>query len=240
MQTFSKTDTGRARNTNQDFVFCQENAVGGFANLFIVADGMGGHNAGDTASRIAVEKVLEQIAKSEKITPVGIWEDAIEVANEQVYNMSKTDESLEGMGTTFVGVTILDDTAYVANIGDSRLYLLSDTFVQVTEDHSLVGEMVRSGQITRDEMRTHPNKNVITRALGITPSVHADCFEVTVKPGDVILLCSDGLCNMLEDTKIQSIIESSRDNVEEAGERLVQAANEAGGKDNISVVLINI
>ncbi len=240
MQTFSKTDTGRARNTNQDYVFCQENAVGRFPNLFIVADGMGGHNAGDTASRIAVEKVLEQIAKSDKITPVGIWEEAVECANEGVYSMSKSDIALEGMGTTLVGVTVFGDTAYVANIGDSRLYLLSESFVQVTEDHSLVGEMVRSGQLAKDEMRTHPNKNVITRALGTTPTVHADCFEIGIKPGDVILLCSDGLCNMLDDNVIQSILENNRGNAQQAVEELICSANEAGGKDNISVILINL
>nr|MBP3598148.1 Stp1/IreP family PP2C-type Ser/Thr phosphatase [Eubacterium sp.] len=240
MQTFSITDTGRTRNANQDYVFCEENAIGSFPNLFIVADGMGGHNAGDTASRMCVEEVVSQIEKSTKVTPIGIFEHAVAVANEKVYQASMSDAALEGMGTTIVATVVLGDTAYIINVGDSRLYAYKDKLRQVTIDHSLVEEMVQSGKIQKEDMRTHPNKNIITRALGTNGSVKADCFEIEVSEGDVLLLCSDGLSNMLEDDRIQEIIEMYKDDMKAAGECLVKEANEAGGKDNISVVLVHI
>ncbi len=240
MQTFSMTDKGRTRNTNQDYVFCEENAVGSFPNLFIVADGMGGHNAGDTASRMCVEEVVSQIEQSTKVTPIGIFEQAVAAANEKVFQASLSEKALNGMGTTIVAAVVLGDTAYIVNVGDSRLYVYKDTFRQVTIDHSLVEEMVQSGKLLKEDMRTHPNKNIITRALGTNSEVKADCFEIEVDEGDVLLLCSDGLSNMLEDEKIERIIRSNRENMVEAGKQLVKAANEAGGKDNISVVLIQV
>lgn len=234
------TDKGRTRNTNQDYVFCEENAVGSFPNLFIVADGMGGHNAGDTASRMCVEEVVSQIEQSTKVTPIGIFEQAVAAANEKVFQASLSEKALNGMGTTIVAAVVLGDTAYIVNVGDSRLYVYKDTFRQVTIDHSLVEEMVQSGKLLKEDMRTHPNKNIITRALGTNSEVKADCFEIEVDEGDVLLLCSDGLSNMLEDEKIERIIRSNRENMGEAGKQLVKAANEAGGKDNISVVLIQV
>ncbi|MCI9411114.1 MAG: Stp1/IreP family PP2C-type Ser/Thr phosphatase [Eubacterium sp.] len=240
MQTFSITDKGRTRNTNQDYVYCEENAVGSFPNLFIVADGMGGHNAGDTASRMCVEEVVSQIEQSTKVTPIGIFEQAVAAANEKVFQASLSDKALNGMGTTIVATVVFGDTAYIVNVGDSRLYVYKDTFRQVTIDHSLVEEMVQSGKLHKEDMRTHPNKNIITRALGTNSDVKADCFEIEVDEGDVLLLCSDGLSNMLEDEKIERIIRSNREDMSEAGRQLVQEANEAGGKDNISVVLIQV
>ena len=206
MQTFSITDTGRTRDANQDYVFCEEHAIGSFPNLFIVADGMGGHNAGDTASRMCVEVVVSQIEKSTKVTPIGILEQAVAAANETVYDASLEDVALYGMGTTLVGTVVFGDTAYVINVGDSRLYAFRDTLKQVTVDHSLVEEMVQSGKLQKEAIRTHPNKNIITRALGTNRTVKADCFEIEVREGDVLLLCSDGLTNMLEDDRIESII----------------------------------
>lgn len=240
MQTFSLTDKGRTRNTNQDYVFCEENAVGSFPNLFIVADGMGGHNAGDTASRMCVEEVVSQIEQSTKVTPIGTFEQAVAAANEKVFQASLSDKALNGMGTTIVATVVFGDTAYIVNVGDSRLYVYKDTFRQVTIDHSLVEEMVQSGKLHKEDMRTHPNKNIITRALGTNSEVKADCFEIEVDEGDVLLLCSDGLSNMLEDEKIERIIRSNREDMSEAGRQLVKEANEAGGKDNISVVLIQV
>ena len=240
MQTFSLTDKGRTRNTNQDYVFCEENAVGSFPNLFIVADGMGGHNAGDTASRMCVEEVVSQIEQSTKVTPIGTFEQAVAAANEKVFQASLSDKALNGMGTTIVATVVFGHTAYIVNVGDSRLYVYKDTFRQVTIDHSLVEEMVQSGKLHKEDMRTHPNKNIITRALGTNSDVKADCFEIEVDEGDVLLLCSDGLSNMLEDEKIERIIRSNREDMSEAGRQLVQEANEAGGKDNISVVLIQV
>ncbi len=240
MQTFSITDTGRTRDANQDYVFCEEHAIGSFPNLFIVADGLGGHNAGDTASRMCVEVVVSQIEKSTKVTPIGILEQAVAAANETVYDASLEDVALYGMGTTLVGTVVFGDTAYVINVGDSRLYAFRDTLKQVTVDHSLVEEMVQSGKLQKEAIRTHPNKNIITRALGTNRTVKADCFEIEVREGDVLLLCSDGLTNMLEDDRIESIIKQYKNDMKKAGEILIEEANEAGGKDNISVVLVRL
>lgn len=240
MNTFSITDTGRVRTSNQDYVFCEENAVGSFPNLFIVADGMGGHKAGDTASRMCVEEVVKQIRDAERRTPVSVLIQAVEAANKAVYEHSLTSDELTGMGTTIVGTTIVGDTAYVINVGDSRLYQLREELKQITVDHSLVEEMVKSGEILKDEMRTHPNKNIITRALGTDTVVRPDCFEIEVKQGDVILLCSDGLTNMIEDYEIEKILKDNLEDLEQAGKKLVDMANQNGGKDNISVVLVRL
>ena len=240
MKSFTITDTGRLRMNNQDFVFCEENAVGSFPNLFIVADGMGGHNAGDTASQLCVNLVAHQIEQTDKKTPVGIFEEAVEIANRTIRQYSIEKPEYAGMGTTMVATTIYDDVAYVVNVGDSRLYQMTDVLRQITIDHSLVEEMVQSGEIRKDEMRTHPNKNIITRALGTDVSVQPDCFEIEVKPGDVFLLCSDGLTNMLEDFRIEEILREHGDELEKAGKVLVDEANAAGGKDNISVVLVMV
>lgn len=240
MKSFSMTDTGRVRNNNQDFVLCEENAVGCFPNLFIVADGMGGHNAGDMASRLCVAKVQEQIRITDKKTPVGVFEEAVKIANDSIRQCASETPEFAGMGTTMVAATVLDDVAYVVNIGDSRLYRMSEDLRQITVDHSLVEEMVQSGEIRKDEMRTHPNKNIITRALGTDETVRPDCFEIQVRQGDVLLLCSDGLTNMLEDSEMEEILRENKNDLEQAGRTLVERANEAGGKDNISVILVRL
>lgn len=240
MEAFAITDVGRLRNSNQDSLFCEENPVGQFPNLFLVADGMGGHQAGDMASRLCIEQVVHSMMSASARTPVSALEGAVASANEKIYAQSKQDTSLSGMGTTLVGVTIEEGVAYIVNVGDSRLYVLKDSLQQITVDHSLVEEMVQSGEIQKEEMRTHPNKNIITRALGTGEIVQPDCFEIEVTSGDVILLCSDGLSNMLEDTKIEQIIREHTDDMKLAGECLVEQANEAGGKDNISVILVRL
>lgn len=240
MDTFSKTDMGRLRNSNQDSVFCDENAVGRFPNLFLVADGMGGHKAGDLASRLCIEEVVSQIQSSTARTPVSAFEQAIDAANQKVFQCANEDYELAGMGTTVVGATVEGNTAYIVNIGDSRLYRMHDWLEQITVDHSLVEEMVQSGEIQKEEMRTHPNKNIITRALGTDSTVRPDYFEIKVEEGDVLLLCSDGLTNMVEDREIETILKTHREDIKLAGENLIQQANEAGGKDNISVILVRL
>ncbi len=139
-----------------------------------------------------------------------------------------------------VAVTIAGGMAVIVNVGDSRLYHMREDLRQITVDHSLVEEMVQSGEIQKDEMRTHPNKNIITRALGTDTSVRPYCFEIEVRKGDVLLLCSDGLTNMLEDDRVEKILQEHQGQIEQAGRELIRQANEAGGKDNISVILIQI
>ena len=239
MKAYAKTDIGSKRTMNQDSVYCNENSVGSFQNLFIVADGMGGHKAGDYASRLCVEKMVDSIKKSKSVTPVTILEEAVTGANTDVLAEAKTNVEYEGMGTTMVACTLQENTLYIANIGDSRLYIINDDIKQITKDHSWVEEMVKKGEITESQARMHPQKNIITRALGIDETVHADYFEVDVRPDDKILMCSDGLTNMVEDDDIEYIVRHSS-SIEKAVENLVAKANENGGKDNITVILVQI
>lgn len=240
MESFAITDTGVKRQTNQDYIFCAENSVGSFPNLFIVADGMGGHKAGDYASRTCVDCVVDSVKQSTLKTPISIMEEAINRANEQILNDSRMYQEYEGMGTTFVSAVVIEMVMYVANIGDSRLYIINDKEIkQITEDHSLVETMIRNGEIGRKEARLHPNKNIITRALGTGPKVTADYFEVNLTKGDVLLMCSDGLSNMMEDDDIMYIVRRYAQ-LDSAGNKLVEKANECGGKDNISILLIRI
>ncbi len=238
MKTFSMTDIGRRRGMNQDYIYTSETPVGNLPNLFIVADGMGGHNAGDFASRYTVEYVVKAIASSGLTEPAALLGEALRQANAKLLNLADTNPQLRGMGTTFVGATVIRDCLRVANVGDSRLYLVNQEITQVTRDHSLVQEMVRMGEMNPDQARVHPDKNIITRAVGAFKDIEADFFEVNLRPGDRILICSDGLTNMIEDSEIRKIMCSQRD-LAESVERLVAAANENGGKDNISVIIID-
>ena len=236
LKTFSITDIGQRRKQNQDYVFTSEIPLGPLSNLFIVADGMGGHNAGDYASKHAIERIVEEVENS-KDSPVETLERAIQSANRYIRVKSRENEDMTGMGTTVVAATITDDVMYVANVGDSRLYIINTEIKQITVDHSLVEEMVRMGGINREQAREHQDKNIITRAIGAEDELEIDFFQVQLKKGDFILLCSDGLTNMIEDEDIRMILLGQKDIVGKA-EALVEAANRNGGKDNISVVLI--
>lgn len=238
MESFSITDIGVKRKMNQDFVFCEQNQVGSLPNLFIVADGMGGHKAGDFASRFSVEKVVEYIQSSKLLSPIRLFEEAIKNVNTLLLDKAKEDPELEGMGTTFVVATIIEDILYVGNIGDSRLYVIHDEIKQITRDHSLVEEMVKNGEIDKSEARFHPNKNIITRALGASGDAIPDFFEVSLKEEDIILMCSDGLSNMIDDTEIFEIVISRKDKIKSAVRALIEKANEYGGKDNITAVIV--
>ena len=237
LKTFSITDIGQKRKINQDYVFSSEKAVGNLPNLFIVADGMGGHKAGEYASKCTVETICDEVKRSFEKNPTIILRKAIEKANENIRMQAQGDANLEGMGTTVVAATLMGKYLQIANVGDSRLYVINDTIKQITRDHSLVEEMVRMGGIDRESARNHPDKNIITRAVGVSEDVEVDFFTVELTPKDTILLCSDGLTNMLTDEEILMIMSGQRDIVEQAG-KLVDAANEKGGKDNISVVLV--
>lgn len=236
MKTFSKIDIGRKREVNQDFVFVSDEPIGNLPNLLVVADGMGGHKAGDFASRFVVESLKEDLARSTEDGPEAMIRKAIQSANHRLIEVAKQDVRLEGMGTTLVVATIIEHTLYFANIGDSRLYLLNENIKQLSKDHSFVQEMVRLGGINAEEAKHHPDKNIITRAIGAKKNVEIDFFEFRIQKGDMILMCTDGLSNMVEDDEMYRIVKSSRDIVE-AATRLVEKANENGGNDNIGVVL---
>lgn len=239
MRAYAKTDIGSKRTMNQDYLYCSTESVGSFQNLFIVADGMGGHKAGDYASKLCVETMVASIEQSAHKTPVSLFEEAVATANKAVFDEARRHAEYEGMGTTVVACTKQDNTLYIANIGDSRLYLIRDGIAQITDDHSLVEEMVKQGNITESEARMHPQKNIITRALGINGEVQADFFEIEVQQDDIILLCSDGLSNMIEDEDMEYIVRNSG-SLQEAGESLIVRANENGGNDNITVVLAEV
>lgn len=237
LRTFSITDIGKRRKLNQDYVFASEQPVGNLANVFIVADGMGGHNAGDYASKYTVETIVSEIQRSTETDPVTILAEAIETANEQVRQKSAESAERKGMGTTVVAATFADKYLQVANVGDSRLYVINSEIKQITRDHSLVEEMIRMGGLDRAAARSHPDKNIITRAIGASDIVEVDFFSVELNPEDIVLMCSDGLTNMLEDEEIRMIL-SGQEDIGEKAEKLVKAANQNGGSDNISVILI--
>lgn len=237
MKSFGITDIGRKRKVNQDYLFFSDEPVGCFPNLYIVADGMGGHKAGDYASRYTIERVVASVSRNTGEEPIAIMKEAINKANELLVAESREDESKSGMGTTLVIGTIIGNKLFVANIGDSRLYVVGQNMRQITRDHSLVDEMVRLGEINADEARVHPDKNIITRAVGTSDHVEADFFEVEITADDTILLCTDGLTNMVRDDEILDIIKKY-DNAQAATMQLVKEANANGGRDNITVMII--
>lgn len=238
LKTFSLTDIGKKRTMNQDFVYTSEAPVGNLPNLFIVADGMGGYNGGGFASSHTVEVISNVAAASPETNPRKILENAIIVANKEIRKKASESEELEGMGTTVVACTIAGDVLHVANVGDSRLYIVNDEIRQITEDHSYVEEMIKVGGLDRESARTHPQKNIITRAVGAEDYIIPDFFTVKLKSSDIVLMCTDGLTNMVCDDDILTIIRKERDIVGKA-EGLISAANDNGGKDNVGVILID-
>ena len=237
LKTCSLTDIGRKRKVNQDYIYASEQPVGNLPNLFIVADGMGGHKAGDYASKYAVETICNVAEHSFEKNPAVLLNRAIDAANEHIRMKAGEDESLQGMGTTVVAAICTGKYLQVANVGDSRLYIVGKEIRQITQDHSLVAEMVRAGVIDKELARNRQDKNIITRAVGASETVEVDFFTVELQEDDMVLLCSDGLTNMLKDEEILTIIQSQKD-ITDRAHALVFAANERGGKDNISVVLI--
>ncbi len=237
MRAVAATDVGRVRNINQDCVYCSVEPVGSLPNLFIVADGMGGHRAGDIASRLTVDTCVSQIAKSDGKDYITLINDTIVKANDEVIRKAAQSEDYAGMGTTLVVATLFDNVLKVANVGDSRLYIIGDGIQQITRDHSLVEEMVISGELDRADARSDKRKNIITRAIGGDIRVEAEMFSAELKPDDCVLMCSDGLSNMVDDEHILQIVRESAD-IDNAAEELICAANDNGGRDNISVVII--
>ena len=206
MKITGLTDVGIKRKVNQDSIFYSDKPIGNLPNLFIVADGMGGHKAGDFASNFAVKSFLEHIKNSDKDNFITLMNEALQKTNAALFAKAKENPDFEGMGTTFVAATLKGNQLYVLNVGDSRLYVSGDRFTQITRDHSWVEEMVTKGEMAREEARTHSRKNLITRAVGADEEVMADFFEVCINPGEIIVLCSDGLSNMIENNDIHEIL----------------------------------
>lgn len=240
MKAVAVTNVGNKRSMNQDFFFSSDEAVGILPNLYIVADGMGGHNAGDFASRYSVERFVELVRESKERTPISVIEVAIKTTNEELIGKARAQREYDGMGTTFVMATLLEDGyLLIANIGDSRLYIVNDTINQITQDHSLVAEMVRNGELKKEEARVHPQKNVVLRALSTRSVVSPDYYKIKVNRGDYILLCSDGLWEMVEEGELLKLI-SEYEEVADIADKMVFMANENGGKDNITVILMKV
>lgn len=237
-KTVSKTDIGLKRKLNQDYVFTADLPVGKLPNLYLVADGMGGHKAGGFASKYTVETVVEEVNCNKDENVFSVLNQAIMEANYRIRRKAFEDESMSGMGTTLVAATIVNDILYVANVGDSRLYLINEEIKQITIDHSLVEEMVRMGGINREQARNHENKNIITRAVGAQVTVNPDFFEVNLKKGDRIFMCTDGVSNMLTDEEILEILNEDTTEQEKI-DKIVDVANEHGGRDNMGIILVS-
>ncbi len=239
MKVFSATDVGKIRSINQDYIFTSEDPVGNLPNLFVVADGMGGHNAGDFASHYGVSVMVETVRKDTNFNPIKIIRNGIAAANREVLKSSREDSAMAGMGTTMVAACVVGEYLYVANVGDSRLYLIDDENIkQISQDHSLIAEMVRLGELAPEEARNHPDKNIITRAVGTEENVEIDFFDIKLEKGQWFLMCSDGLSNMVEDNEIQRILGEASKEEKDPSLALIDQANANGGKDNIAVIAV--
>lgn len=235
MLVFAKSDIGLVRQTNEDSYACIP------PNLFLVADGMGGHVAGEVASRMAVKAVSDYIQSN---LTVGcdqelLLEKAIIQANELIFSLSKSRDDCAGMGTTISTVFLDQSHVYWGHVGDSRIYMIRDNELhQLTNDHSLVWELVQSGNITKAEAHTHPQRNMLTRAVGTSKNIKVDTGTMNWSQGDLLLLCTDGLTNMLNEQEIQQIILADKNDGETVVNILISAANQAGGHDNVTAILL--
>jgi serine/threonine protein phosphatase PrpC len=231
MRIGAKTDKGRVREQNED-------SYGYKGNLFLVADGMGGHQAGEIASAIAVETILDL---DFGVADIGAeLEKGILKANEAILEEVNHRPEMTGMGTTVAVLLIRDQTAFIAHVGDSRIYHYArGVLTQLTEDHSLVAELVKNGEITEDDAKTHPQRNILTQALGSRGDLNIEFLALEIQPGEKFLLCSDGLYGMVDRDGIEAILKLNED-TQELAEKLVEQANENGGSDNITVLIVEV
>lgn len=239
MQIFSKTDRGRVRTDNQDAYFAGK--ITDDSVFAVVCDGMGGANAGNVASELAVRHISEYVIRSYRdgmnmTDTEKTLKNAIVSANISLYDKAVNNAELAGMGTTAVAVFVKDGTAVIAHVGDSRIYLVNGEIKQLTRDHSVVQSLIESGEITPEDAKVHPRKNVITRALGAEEDVAVDSDCLNLSNGDTLLLCSDGLTNFLDDKDILTVFQNN--DISAVAERLVEEANKNGGGDNITVVTV--
>jgi len=248
------SDVGRKRTSNEDSF-----AIDSRNNLYIVADGMGGHAAGEVASRLAVESIerhisgsdprkeptfpasMRSLTREEEALPIPARRvlTSIRLANQEIVRSVRKDRSMRGMGTTVVIALIQDDRAYIGSVGDSRVYLMRGAAMrQLTSDHTFVNEQVMAGAISAEEARRHPARNILTRAVGSQEEVEADLIEQDLQNGDILLLCSDGLTSMAEDTEIHDALKTAPSSLDTGCKNLVDLANSHGGDDNVTVVLV--
>lgn len=241
MEIYSKIDKGIVRHSNQDAYFAGEIACD--TTFAVVCDGMGGANAGNVASETAVKSVSEYIIKSYRENMsvddiIKMLKNAVTSVNIEIFDMACENEQLKGMGTTLVAAVVKGNSCVVANVGDSRIYLVNDTLTQLTTDHSIVQTLIENGEITVEDAKVHPRKNVITRALGAETEVAADIEEYNISQGDTLLLCTDGLTNFVSENDILNTFKQNEISV--VCDRLVQLANDGGGGDNITVVTLTM
>jgi len=249
VQAVGLTDTGKVREHNEDSI-----SWDGDIGLFVLADGMGGYNAGEVASGMAttvitteMQQLLAKVKPYEidpetnKILAARMVREQVLKANASIYHAAQSQPQYAGMGTTLVVCLFYDNKALVAHLGDSRLYRMRDNVLkQVTRDHSLLQEQIDSGIITAEQAKKAAHKNLVTKALGIDPVVEPEIHEYPTKPGDIYLLCSDGLCDMVEDEDIEMTLQALGGNLKLAAQQLVQMANDNGGRDNVSVILVRV
>ncbi len=240
MEAFAKTDIGKARDMNQDYYYISPEQS--LINLYILADGMGGYTGGEIASKLATISAKNYIESNfeetltEKEEIVKLIKNSMEYANMVVYEKSKEDKELEGMGTTLEVCLIYNNIVYIGHIGDSRIYIQrEEKLKKLTIDHSYVEKLVKDGTITKEEAINHPKKNMLTKALGCMAFVEVDVTEVDLHKDDIILICSDGLTNMVEEETINNVI---KEDYKSAPEKLIELANNNGGYDNITALVI--
>ena len=242
------SDVGRKRSANEDNYHAD-----GDMNLFVVADGMGGHAAGEVASKVAVESIQDFVRNTSNDKDI-TWpyefdetlsmagnrlKSAIQTAHAKVLEVTSTKKEYQGMATTVVSILVEDSRAQVAHVGDSRAYLVRDgKLIQLTSDHSWVNEQLRTGAITSQQARNHPYRNIVTRALGGPNPVDVDVTEEQMQDGDIVLLCSDGLNTMITDEQILEIIDQNQDDLDKACQDLINTANQNGGEDNVTAILV--
>ena len=240
MRIFAKTDKGKVRSVNQDAFAA--NVLSGGAAFAVVCDGMGGANAGDIASKTAVEIISQYVLASYNPSMtsdniIKLLSNAIASANIEVYTLSKKDEQLNGMGTTAVAAIVREQQAVICNVGDSRAYLIADELKQLTRDHSVVQSLVESGKLSPEQAQIHPEKNIITRALGVEENVLTDSYCVDLGENDKILLCTDGLSNYANENSILRIVKDNA--LDKITDLLIKEANNGGGRDNITAAIIS-
>lgn len=236
---FGNTSAGKVRKVNQDYVYINNEPIGSLDNLYIVTDGVGGHNAGEVASEAAIDFFEDFIYETEDDETLDLLVSALAYANEQVYILSKENKQYENMGTTLLAVTLKNNKIFIAHVGDCRLYgIRNNKIAQMTSDHTYAMDLFKAGQISKEEARKSKNSSVLTRAIGTEKTVKADALFCDVLDGDIFIMCSDGLSDMITDDEIFQISSSTQLSTEQKVEMLIQRANDNGGKDNIAVIVI--